>query len=74
MAQTSILYTEYGQQYLTLPLTIKNVTGGLVIVERIYIRNIFDKDSSASFNYIKGIMKTLQYLQIKTLKLALHFL
>tara|TARA_R110002073_G_scaffold261411_1_gene424278 strand:- start:114 stop:656 length:543 start_codon:yes stop_codon:yes gene_type:complete len=48
MAQTSILYTEYGQQYLTLPLTIKNVTGGLVIVERIYIRNVFDKDSVPS--------------------------
>jgi hypothetical protein len=48
MAQTSILYTEYGQQYLTLPLTIKNVTGGLVIVERIYIQNIFDKDSVPS--------------------------
>jgi len=42
MAISSIEYTDYGQQYLTLPLTFNNDTGGLVVVNKIYIQNVFE--------------------------------
>tara|TARA_R110000744_G_scaffold210317_1_gene329421 strand:- start:1185 stop:1727 length:543 start_codon:yes stop_codon:yes gene_type:complete len=46
MAISSIEYTEYGQQYLTLPLTIKNVTGGLIVVNKVSMVNLFTGDNT----------------------------
>jgi len=48
MAQTSIEYTEYGQQYITLPLVIKNTMGGVIIVSKVYVQNIFLPESAVS--------------------------
>tara|TARA_R100001443_G_scaffold116682_1_gene138008 strand:- start:964 stop:1500 length:537 start_codon:yes stop_codon:yes gene_type:complete len=36
----------FGQQYIELPLTLKNVTGGTIIIEKIYVRNILSESQN----------------------------
>ena len=39
MAKAQTLYNKFGKTYYTLPLTITNVTGGVVIVKKVFVQN-----------------------------------
>jgi len=40
MSRFNIVYNEFSQQFLTLPLTLKNISGEDMIVNSIYVQNI----------------------------------
>ena len=47
MSKFNILYNEFSQQFITLPLTLKNVSGEGMIVDSIRIQNIVDNNQAS---------------------------
>lgn len=45
MSKFNIVYNEYSQQFITLPLTLKNVSGEGIKVNSIFIKNIADPNT-----------------------------
>tara|TARA_R110000737_G_scaffold40197_1_gene60611 strand:- start:619 stop:1161 length:543 start_codon:yes stop_codon:yes gene_type:complete len=52
MAQAQTLYNEFGKTYYTLPLTITNVTGGVVIVKKVFVQNDLTNKEPVSNNVV----------------------
>lgn len=52
MAKFEILNNKFSQQYMSLPLTFKNVSGSDIIVKEIYVENIIESPSGNDNNII----------------------
>lgn len=74
MAISSIKYTEYGQQYLTLPLTLKNVSAGLIVVNKVSIKNVFiESETVFSEDYVLTLNESYSdYTEATQLGLSNH--
>lgn len=73
MSKFNILYNEFSQQFITLPLTLKNVSGEGMIVDSIRIQNIVDNNQASENDILFYFDETLSdYTQAEKLYTATY--